>query len=389
MTETGERKASGHRAEVVGLELRKHEGADTLSVARVHGYDCVLKTDDWAGRPLAVFVPPDTLADVSRPEFAFLAKDARADGKARVRAKKIRGVLSFGLLVPAPEGAAVGDDCWERLGLEHYRPPAAGAGNSKGGALYAGGEAAIPPAIHSVRYDVEAGRRYASEVFTPGEAVFVTEKIHGASARYVFFDGRMHCGSRETWKKECPEYGHVTVEALEPKVGRERAEEVVARLHSLPKKRNMWWQALDATPGLLSFCREHPGVTVYGEVYGAVQDLNYGCVRGEALFAAFDLMRDGNWMDSDLALSLAKDAGLPWVPLLAPDSIPYDFDAVCAMAEGRTTVPGANHVREGCVVKPAKEREHPRLGRACLKWVGCGYLERKESPAAEDAVLEE
>ena len=42
----------------------------------------------------------EPMVDVSIPEFAFLAKDAK-NGYARIRAKKLRGVVSRGLLVPA------------------------------------------------------------------------------------------------------------------------------------------------------------------------------------------------------------------------------------------------------------------------------------------------
>jgi len=388
MSVESEQRASGHRAEVVELQMRKHDGADTLSVAKVHGYECVLKTEDWAGRTRAVFVPPDTLADVSRPEFAFLARDARADGKARIKAKKIRGVLSFGLLVPASEDAAVGDDCWERLGLEHYEPTPPGVSRKAG--LYLGGEVAKAPSVYFVRYDIEAGRRYASQMFEPGEPVFVTEKIHGASMRLVFHDGVMHVGSRGEWKKEFPDYDHVTVESVAEKVGRERAEEIVAKLKGGTKKRNAFWQAFRNAPVLESFCVANPGLILHGECYGSVQDLRYGHAPGQVSFAGFDMMLDGKWMDSLTQLRLAKEWGLPWVPLLELEAVPYDFDRICAMAEGKTTLAGASHVREGCVVKPVRDREHPRLGRACLKWVGCGYLERKEAAvAAEEVAAEE
>ena len=55
---------------------------------------------------------------------------------------------------------------------------------------------------------------------------------------------------------------------------------------------------------------------------------------------------------------------------------PYDPATVAAYAEGPSQVPGADHVREGCVIKPASERTHPDLGRVQLKIVGIEYLSR-------------
>ncbi len=404
---------STHKVEVVPLVLERHPNADRLSVVKVYGYTCVTGTEQWGDAKVAAYIPPDSLVDVGRPEFSFLIKDARDDGKARIKAKKLRGVLSFGLLVPAPAGAQVGDDVTAQLGVQHYDPPAAGAGNSSRGGLYMSGEVASAPTVHTVKYDVEAGRRYAQQVFEPGEPVVVTEKIHGANARYVYHDGQMFCGSRTEWKKERPNYDHVTVESLvegmrkkydasKDKMGFEpvadeqlveRANDIIAKLKKSEHQQNMWWQALDATPSLRKFCESNPGVVVYGEVYGAVQDLNYGHEKGKVSFAAFDLMKDGQWLSFVEAYSLVHPYQLPWVPVLSaghPDgqfvAQPFDFEKACEMAEGKSLVPGANHVREGVVVSPLRERWDHRVGRVKLKFVGAGYLEKsKETETPDEA----
>lgn len=390
-----ERKNSTHKAEVVPLVLEKHPNADRLSVAKAFGYACVTATDQWGDAKVAAYIPPDSTVDVNRPEFSFLAKDANSDGRTRIKAKKLRGILSFGLLVPAPVGAQVGDDVTEQLGIGHYDPPAAGQSGENRGGLFMSGEVASAPSVHAVKYDLEAGRRYALQCFTPGEPVVVTEKIHGANARYVFHDGQMYCGSRTEWKKEYPNYDHVTVEGLTAtgKVDEERAREIVVKLKDGPRQKNMWWQALDATPSLLEFCQANPDVVVYGEVYGAVQDLNYGHTKGQVSFVAFDLMKYGRFLDTPEALGLAMVAGVPWVPILEQGGKsfgwvlgagwptpfhPFDFDRMCELAEGPSLVPGANHVREGIVVSPAVERWDKRVGRVKLKFVGCGYLERSK-----------
>ena len=383
MTEVEEKKST-HKVEVVRVNLEDIPGSDFVGLARVHGYTCVTNKEQWRGTDLlAAYLPPDSLVDVARPEFSFLARDAKADGKARIKAKRLRGVLSFGLLVPAPEGSAVGDDVSELLGVEHY-DPAVRTQNANRGGLFMGGEAATAPDVYCVKYDLEAGRRYAKQLFEPGEPVVISEKIHGANARYVFHDGRMHCGSRTEWKKEYPDYGHVTVESLAAtgKVDEARAKEIVERLRDSPKTKNLWWQALDRTPALREFCERNPGTVVYGEVYGAVQDLNYGRQKGEVSFAAFDLMRDGRFLDYPESQELAHES-LPWVPVLSAGypghefyAEPFDFDRVCELAEGKTLVPGADHVREGVVVRPVRERRDDRLGRVVLKWVSAGYLER-------------
>ena len=56
------------------------------------------------------------------------------------------------------------------------------------------------------------------------------------------------------------------------------------------------------------------------------------------------------------------------------------------LAEGPSLVPGANHVREGCVVQPIRERVDVRLGHTVLKIVGNGYLERVSAESVVRAV---
>lgn len=415
---------STHRVEVVPLKLEKHPGADKLSVVRVFGFTCVTQTSQWGEATLAAFVPDDTLVPVDHPAFAFLASKAKyEDGTmARIKPIKLRGVQSMGLLVAAPPGAKEGDDAAEFYRVKRYEPPIRGGcgGNGPGGGLFTSGEVATAPeGTPTFKYDLEAGRRYAHKVFTHGEPVVVTEKLHGASSRYVFDGHRMHCGSRNEWKKEYPSYEHVTTQMVAEGLLRknraalekspdavplseaeatERAATIIAKLNAEPKPRNMWWQALDATPALRAFCEANPGVVVYGEVYGAVQDLPYGHKKGEVSFAAFDMWEPavGRFMDAEDFLQLACQYSLPRVPLLnetavcdiangfirtiAIEPIPFDFDAICAMAEGPSLVKGAANVREGVVVKPLKERWDEHVGRVAMKWVGNGYLERSPDP---------
>lgn len=318
---------STHKVEVVRVRREPHPNADSLSIVRVFdGYTVCVKTADWAGRPLGAYIPPDSVVDSSRPEFAFLA------GHNRIKVKRLRGVVSMGLLIPAPEGAELGDDVAEQLGVTHYEPPTP---------TTAGGECEPAPPGYHPEYDVDTLRRYA-HVFTPGEPVFVTEKIHGGNVRYCWSEGRMRAGSRTTWKKYDPA--------------------------------NVFWLALSRHPEIVAFCEKHPEITVYGEVYGWMQDLRYGARKGgDVWIAVFDLLAPSGWIPPREARAMAPD--LPWVPTFSED-MPFDLRLILSLAEGQSLIPGADHIREGVVVKPLLERTHPEIGRVCLKVVGNGYLER-------------
>lgn len=356
-------KRSTHKVEVVPVKVRPHPNADRLEIADVYGYQCVVAKGEWKDGDLGAYVVPDSLVDRTRPEFSFLGSD-------RVRVKKLRGVVSQGLLVKAPVWAAAGDDLADYYGVRRYEPPEPGpSGTAKG--LYLGGEIAQAPAGVYPKYDVESWHRY-KHLLTEGEPVVITEKLHGASARYVWLDGRLHCSSRTEWKKQFPNYDHLTVESLTPKVGEEKAREIVARLPDKPKTENLWWQAVRATPEVLIWLRDHHGLAAYGEVYGQVQDLKYGTAKGEVRFAAFDVLEQpGTWWDWEhFWLAGPK----PAVPVLYRG--PYREDVARLLADGTTAITGGDHVREGVVIRPVVERWSEEIGRVQLKLVSDRYLER-------------
>ena len=353
---------STHKVEVVPVHLEVHPNADSLSIVRVFGgYPCCVRTVDWREGELGAYVPPDSVVDSTRPEFAFLA------GHERIRAKKLRGQLSMGVLVKAPPGSKIGDDVAERLGVAHYEPPMRGGQGPKppprprfslrhpfrflwflvskprAAAFYlfgigynSDGFTEKAPNLPAPGYDLEPLRRHMN-VFEPGEPVFITEKIHGANARYCYEGGRMRVASRNLWRRE--------------------------------SKDNKWWQALRAHPEIEQFCKAHPDTVVYAEIYGEVQDLTYG--ETGVRVRVFDLLQAGRWLDPYPARALG--ANLPWVPTVA--EIPFDAETVLALAEGKSLIPGADHIREGVVVKPMAERI-AGCGRVCLKVVSADYLER-------------
>jgi RNA ligase (TIGR02306 family) len=366
-------KKSTHKVEIVPFQMEKHPDADSLSIVNVFGYTCVVRTEDWKGIELAAYLPPDSVVDVTRPEFTFLLPTSKDGRTARIKAKRLRGIQSFGCLVPAPADCAIGDDVAERLGVTHYDPPIKGEGGSPKERLFTGGDVAKAPDVFTVKYDVDALRRY-HHLFEKEELVVVTEKLDGANSRYVFHDGKMHCGSRTEWKKEYPDYSHVTRESLTAGgVPDDRIEMILDKLHNQPKKRNMWWEILDRTPTLRTFCEKHPNHIIYGEAFGNVGRIKYGVPDG---FAAFDIMINGKWLDGSVVRQLMADNGVPQVPLLG--LMLYDFDTICKLADGDTLIEGPDPrpIREGVVVKPVRERRDRHIGRVQLKCVSADYLAR-------------
>ncbi len=316
---------STHACEVVPINLETHPNADKLSIVKVFGYIVCVRTQDFSDAQVGIYIPPDSVVP-DNDRFAFL------DGHNRIKVRKFRGIISQGLLMQAPDctEADLGRDFMEEWGITHYEPPlpfSAGGDNEKG-----------PPGCYP-KYDVENYNRYG-HILHAGEEVSITEKIHGANARFLWTEDRIWVGTRTNWKKQ--------------------------------DDKNLWWQALIRNPWIEEWCKEHPDLVVYGEVFGRVQTMQYGAGPQDMFFRAFDILDKNRWMDHEESKKVG--AGLEWVPELYKG--PFDEPAARLLAEGNSTIPGADHIREGIVIKPVMERQDPEIGRVQMKIVSNKYLEK-------------
>jgi RNA ligase (TIGR02306 family) len=320
---------STHAVEVVRVgPIEKHANADSLGVTHCWAFQAVVRLGDFAEGDLAVYVPPDYVVPET-PAFAFLGEHRR------IKARRLRGVWSEGLLIPAPPGTAVGDDVMDALGIVRYEPPVS---------LSTMGEDEVPPAGTFPVFDVESYRRYP-HILEPGEMVSVTEKIHGSSMRATFKDGRLHIGSHRNWKRD--------------------------------SESSIWWRAARASPWLEPFLRVFNALSVYGETFGKVQDLRYGSRPGQVWLRAFDLWDHTKraWLGVDEVNKLLEPA---WrCPVIYQG--PYQPELIDEWAEGESLIPGAAHLREGCVIRPLVEQYQDEIGRLILKVVSRRYLERSKN----------
>lgn len=327
---------STHSVNIIEIgEVRPHSNAERLEIVPVGGWQAVVKKGQFLPGDRAIYVQPDYTVPTSRPEFAFLAKDGKE--RHRLKAVRLRGVLSYGLLIPIPDdlaGRSVGDDVMGDLGIERYEPPVVMAGADE-----------LPadqcPAAYASKFDVETLQNFPGAI-ADGEPVLVTEKIHGANARYLVENDVFFMGSRTRWLKS----------------------DVV----------HHWKRAADADPRIEAWCRSHPGVVLYGEVYGAVQSLKYGLKPGHVAFAAFAASDKGEWIDT---LRLIDDEALPTAPLVYRGQFSADVLARAEDDSSVSTAP-AGHMREGIVIVPERERRDDRIGRVALKHISNRYWEGGE-----------
>lgn len=320
---------STHAINVYKLkEILPHPMADNLQIVQIEGWTCCIRKDQFRSGQLVAYVPPDYVVDTNRPEFAFLADNK--NNLIRIKVRKLRQVVSQGLVIPAPEGASEGDNVIDQLGITRWEPlePAETRGECTKG-----------PNLVAPKYDLENYQNYR-DLIIEGEEVILTEKIHGANLRAVYHNGTQYMGSRTEWKAD--------------------------------SESNLWWIAYRQNPWLKDFCEKNPDIIVYGEVYGRVGGFNYNLPKNKYGIAVFDLYKDGKFMDYDEAVQLGSQ--LQWAPVLHRGT--FSATKAAELAEGQTVLGNGQHIKEGIVLGLPKERLDLKIGRVKLKLVSNEYLMR-------------
>jgi RNA ligase (TIGR02306 family) len=323
---------STFKVEVVPIKkIGKHPNADRLFITTIFHYPVIFNADNgYKPGDLVAYIPVEAVVPMT-PEWAWLGDKPKHH---RIKARKIRGIFSMGLLVPAPEGSKPGDDVTEQLGIVKYMPPEPIQANS---------EDEKDPGFIPCYTDIENYRRY-NKILADGEDVVIMEKIHGCNGRAVFHSetNRLWVGSRTRIKKE--------------------------------DSKNLWWKAA-YKHNLPEKLAKFPDLIFYFEVYGQVQDLKYGAGKGELFLRCFDVF-DLNrriYLGFEEAQEFIKNAGLESAPTLYEG--PWKSELL-ELADGKSIL--ADNIREGFVVRPREERWSDEIGRVILKVIGQAYLLRKK-----------
>lgn len=343
---------SKHIVEVVRIgAITPHPDPEVtqMEITHVHGWQCCIRKGQFKEGDLAVYIEPDYMVPLNRPEFEFLKKGAAPDAThKRITVMRLRGAMSQGLLLPVPEfkrpeGNCIyreiqeGDNLIDYYGIERYVPPTTGSGI-----------AIDPPkTLYIPVFDVENAQRF-DRLIQPGEEVVYTEKMHGESVRFTYATN-VNTGEREQFA------GSRTV------------------WYQRDEEKNNQWQVFAMTPAIGMWCKANPEKVLYGEIFGAVQNLKYGTKGGQKFFAAFAVMDGQNWMDWEAFRASMMAAGVPVVPFIYRG--PHDPVLAYRLAEEDSRWPGADHCSEGIVVLPVKERIASEIGRVMLKIVSNRYLE--------------
>lgn len=167
--------------EVVKFTLEKHPNADSLSIARIRGWQAIVRTEDFINDTLGVYLPLDSITSSEHPLLSFL-------GGKKVKTIKLRQIISQGVLLPLSKvkeylgvkGIDIelveGTDLQSELEIKKWEMPRSRLPNLFGNTNPR--KNIVLPDIMYKYTDIENIKNFPN-VFNNQAIVNITEKLHG------------------------------------------------------------------------------------------------------------------------------------------------------------------------------------------------------------------
>jgi RNA ligase (TIGR02306 family) len=385
--------------------VENHPDADRLSLIKVQGYTCIsAKLEDGSHRykqgELVAYIPEGAvLPEQMMKDMDFWDINKNKPAFKYVKAKKLRGIFSQGILFPLtnqsserednlPEEGEIplkygnfdsggievegkyidinhmdsslivgeGDDVAWALNIKKYEPvvPENMRGSITGEYIN-----------YTMKYDFDSIQKNPG-LFDETDTVHVTEKLHGTLMCVGFIpelndenlfgkDKNIFVSSKGIMKQGFvlknlkDNSGNLYVNALNDLLSKGLEEK------------------------LKSIISVDQSIHLFFEVFGSgVQDLTYG--QNNKTYRLFDIAFNKQYLDSAKFMEYAKLLELETVPILYHG--PFLKDKMVELRDGLDTISNS-HIREGIVIKDYFGGYHPKHGRKIAKFVSPDYLLRK------------
>ena len=343
---------------------RPIEGADRIELVGVLGWQCIAKKDEFNVGDLCVYIEIDSIVDKDNPDFAFLEPKHY-----RIKTQKMRGVLSQGIVFPmdilhTTKKYAIGDDVTSLLKITEVeddipkQQPA-----DKLQSIKQRHKKLFKNKVFKWFIKFKWFRTIALKLLLPkkkpkqfpdwivktdeirlqnmphvletyaGKPMVVTEKIDGTSTSF---------GLRKE-KKRKYDFAVCSRNVRQADVNQkcfydDNVYHEIAIKYNIKNVLMKLMERFNATT-----------VVLQGETIGeAIQKNKYG-LKGRD-FYAFNLVIDGQKIDSAIATDIVKEYGIKWVPIIsAKFTLLPTVDEMIAYADGQSVL--CDTLREGLVIR--------------------------------------
>jgi RNA ligase (TIGR02306 family) len=304
------------------------QGADFIELARIGGWDVVVKKGQFKEHTLAIYVEIDSWVPIQLAPFLAGNKERMFSGVVgeRLRTKKFKGIISQGLLLDlVTDGIGSveeGTDMTDYLGIQLYEKPipACLAGSAKGN---------FPTFIPKTdQARIQNLSKAYDEWKQEGVQWEVTEKLDGSSMTVYQHKGEFGVCSRNIDLKDTE--GNTFWE--------------VAKWHNLKER----MAAID----------EHWDFAIQGELCGpGIQGNQYGLSK--SMFFVYDIfnIQTQEYMPPYERRELCKKLELNHVPVIYDEfELEYDMSILLFQAQGESNLNKSQ--REGLVFKSLSDTEN-------------------------------
>ena len=298
-------------------EIKPIPGADNIEQAMVGNWSCIIKKDQYTEGGLVVCATTDAVIPEALAEKMNVTNYLRSGN--RVRTIKLRNVYSECLIIPLMYTnlelfkLKEGMDVMECMGIFKYEAPA------KQIQLASGKKIRYSENPNFFVYYKFPNMKNVKGIFTEGDTVQITRKIHGTNARY----GIVRKNKYTFWDK-LKKFLRLTNEWAD--------YEFVVGSHNVEKgsdsqgfyDTNVWYDADKKyliKERLWNYVRQNmtpaelgSGVILFGEIYGAGIQKNYEYGLKTIEFAGFDFVKNGVYLaPTEAKLVVEELLGLPHV----------------------------------------------------------------------------
>jgi RNA ligase (TIGR02306 family) len=325
---------------VVVDSILPHTNADKLEIIPVGGYNVVVgKGIHTVGDEVVYVLNESVFTDLSIAAAVGVDKYLVGADKNRVKAIRLRGVLSQGIILPKtavadfiPEDRwVVGADVADCLKLEKYEEPIP---------IQMAGEARPWPSF-LFKYDVENLFRPESldtfnATFKEYNRIVATEKLHGTNVTFAVGP-----------ELEDGETGYVCSRNYALKESDSNLYWRVAKQLNIHEKLRQMMEFANARDGNIT------SIAIIGEIIGT-QDLKYGLPAGVVGFYAFDLYVNGVPVAYDLFNLIIHNLEISSVPEVY-DAGFISIEHLQSLAQGNTLILPQQQIKEGIVIRNPKD----------------------------------
>ncbi len=378
------------------LDIKPIDGADKIELATIKGYQVVVQKGAFVVGDYVVYIPEDSIVPANILHTLNLTGKLAGPDKNRVKAIKLKGVVSQGIVLPTQsldnetlivtvhQNDEVGqialcdqfndgvktsycvqpdEDVATILRITKYDPPIPVA---MAGEVYNAGKDV------TVHFDVENLKSYP-DVLVEGEPVIFTEKGHGTFTGIGILPPS-HRGGQHIEGKFVIFSKGLGADGLCFKDNEANKNNVylkTLREAGVLQALSDYWETM---------VNNDEPMFILGETYGgSVQKgMNYG--TNVPQFRAFKIVVGfrGNqrFLDYSTYWQIIAKMGLQKMPVLY--SGPFTQEAVKMFTSGLETLSGTqSHIREGIVIEPEIPRYDNQIGHVLLKSVSDEYLTMK------------